>query len=56
MDERKLKKQLFRIMALTVVGSLLLSALALGIYGYICPSPSRSWWMKSWIRWNGSPL
>ena len=38
MDEQKLKKQLFRIMAITVVGSLLLSALALGIYGYIMSS------------------
>lgn len=38
MDERKLKKQLFRIMAITVVGSLLLSVLALGIYGYIMNS------------------
>lgn len=38
MDERKLTKQLFRILAITVIGSLLLSALALGIVGYMMKS------------------
>ena len=38
MDEHKLRKQLLRIMAITVISSLLLSGLALGIYSYLMSS------------------
>lgn len=38
MDEKKLAKQLRRITIITIIGSLLLSAIGFGIFGYIMKS------------------
>ena len=38
MDEKKLTKQLRRITIITIIGSLLLTAIGFGIFGYIMKS------------------